>query len=198
MGSGYNFALEEIEEIIQKHDFMGRGRIKYSDFMIATLDRKKMLDEENLWQAFRFFDIENAGKLTLSDIQASLIRVGCDVSEEDIQHIRTEFGIGEDDSVDFKNFKRIMVIMNSFSPSCSEISSPLEMFYSPALPSRKISTDLRSHVISLRRIGEDTASAAGSIRRAMLSPVQRPTVGENGVESKEPAPHVVLKAIIGL
>mmetsp|Transcript_34179 Transcript_34179/g.59778 ORF Transcript_34179/g.59778 Transcript_34179/m.59778 type:complete len:296 (-) Transcript_34179:19-906(-) len=199
---GYSFAVEEIEDIIKKHDYMGKGRIKYSDFLLATLDRKNMLDEENLWVAFRFFDIENTGKLTLSTIQSSLIRAGCEVSEDDIQKIREEFGIGPDDFVDFDNFKRIMIIMNSSSPAVSEMSSPLEKFYNDSGPSRKISTDLRSHVITLRRtsVWDDNPSRAGTIKRTIISPPEQETCGEaaDQPKPKKEAPNIVVREFIDL
>jgi calcium-dependent protein kinase len=122
--SGYSFAVEEIEGIVSKHDILGQGRIKYTDFLIATLDRKAILDEDNLWIAFKYFDLENSGKLTLSNIHTSLIQAGCNVTEEDIEFICTEYNISQSDFVDFNNFKRIMVVMNTMSPYASEKASP--------------------------------------------------------------------------
>lgn len=171
--SGYNFAVDEIEDIIKKHDFMGKGRIKYSDFLLATLDRRNMLDEENLWIAFRYFDTENTGKLNLATIQASLIMKGCEVSDEDIQSIREEFGISADDTVSFEDFSRIMIVMNSLSPAISDIASPLENF---SAPSRKMSTDMRSHVISIRRT--DLISRTSSYKPTIISPPDQETSGE--------------------
>lgn len=199
--SGFNLAVGEIEEIITKHDYMGKGRIKYSDFLLATLDRKKMLDEDNLWVAFRFFDSENVGKLTLRSIHASLIRAGCEVSEDDIQSIREEFGIGEDDFVDFESFKRIMIIMNTMSPCITELSSPLERFYSDSAPSRKISTDMRSQVIVLRRMSgwEEGTSRAGTIKRSVLPSSEQITSGEalDVERGRKEAPNIVVKPIVG-
>jgi calcium-dependent protein kinase len=122
--SGYNFAVEEIEDIVSKHDILGQGRIKYTDFLLATLDRRAILDEDNLWVAFKYFDLENSGRLTLTSIHASLIQAGCKVTEEDIESISTEYNISLKDFLDFNDFKRIMVVMNAMSPSTSEISSP--------------------------------------------------------------------------
>jgi Ca2+-binding EF-hand superfamily protein len=160
--SGHRLAREDIEDIIRRNDTLGEGRIKYTDFLLATLNRRAMLEEENLWVAFRYFDIDNRGTLTLASIQSTLAGAGCEVSEKDMQSIREEFKIGKDDSVDFERFRLIMVIMNSItSPRSSDSASPLNRIASNDVGSRhKISTDMKTSVISIRRSSIVSESAA--------------------------------------
>jgi Ca2+-binding EF-hand superfamily protein len=193
MKSGHNLALGDIEDIIRRNDALGEGRIKYTDFLLATLDRRAMLDEENLWVAFRYFDIDNTGNLTLASIQGTLAGAGCQVSAKDMLSIREEFKIGEDDSVDFERFRQIMVIMNSnMSPRSSEIASPLERIASnEAGLRRKLSTDMRTSVISLKRtsITSEAACQGVPISPAPLDEDLRPHDGL--LVRKEVAPAIM-------
>lgn len=45
-------------------DVMGDGKINYTEFLIATMDRKNMYDEEMLWATFSFFDFDSSGYIT--------------------------------------------------------------------------------------------------------------------------------------
>mmetsp|Transcript_18632 Transcript_18632/g.33671 ORF Transcript_18632/g.33671 Transcript_18632/m.33671 type:complete len:565 (+) Transcript_18632:147-1841(+) len=193
--SNYFMAYEEIQELISKYDILGQGHIKYTDFLIATLDSKQMLDESNLWIAFKYFDSENTGKLTLSSIHASLIRAGCEVSEEDIDYIKSEFGLNEEDSIGFDSFQRIMVMINSFTPAVSEISSPLEKIFFES-SARKLSSDMAKEINSIRKnsVWESYNSRANTIKRIMISPEQ--DTQEEPVPKGKEAPNIVVRPII--
>lgn len=41
--------------------------INYSEFIAATLDRTKYLNEEKLWQIFQYYDTDKSGEITISD-----------------------------------------------------------------------------------------------------------------------------------
>jgi calcium-dependent protein kinase len=139
--NGYHMAVEDIRQIVNTHSLLGQGRIKYSDFLIATLDRREILDEENLWIAFNYFDVESVGKLTIVSIFESLVRAGCNVSAEDIRYISAEFGISRSDSLNFESFSRVMLAINSLSPTTSEASSPLVKFMTDNAERTKQPTD---------------------------------------------------------
>jgi Ca2+-binding EF-hand superfamily protein len=178
--NGYHLAGEDIRQIVSKHSLLGQGRIKYSDFLIATLDRREILDEENLWIAFKYFDVDCLGKLTITNIHDSLVRTGCEVSAEDISYISAEFGIGQSDSVDFESFSRIMLGINSLSPSTSEDSSPLQRFMTENATRRKQST---AQLLLGTDLREDTGSESCVCRSAPIRQVVHATTDE-GVSVK--------------
>ena len=42
-----------IEQIIQKVDLAGNGKINYSEFLSCTIDQKRLLSAEARWSAFK-------------------------------------------------------------------------------------------------------------------------------------------------
>lgn len=58
---GYRWTLgdmaeQEVERILKMADANGSGEIDYSEWIIATTDKKKLLTEEKLRLAFKIFD----------------------------------------------------------------------------------------------------------------------------------------------
>jgi len=47
--------------------------INYSEFIAATLDKKLFLNDERLWQTFKYFDIENKNCITLDNLKEALV-----------------------------------------------------------------------------------------------------------------------------
>lgn len=196
--TSFTLAYEEIEEIISSHDIIGTGHIKYTDFLIATLDSKQMIDEANLWVAFKYFDVDNTGHLTLASIHSSLIRAGCEVSEEDMEYIRAEFRLSHDDYIDFERFQQIMLLINSLTPAVSEMHSPLEKFMTEN-SARKLSSDMRSAVNTIRKnsIWESYHSRAGTFKKTIVQ-LDQDTLdnGDEAVRPKKEAPNIVLKPLV--
>ena len=46
--TGMPITDQEIQQMIQQADYIGNGKINYSEFIAATLDCKEILNEENL------------------------------------------------------------------------------------------------------------------------------------------------------
>lgn len=55
--SGYPVIADEIHKLINLIDYLGNGKLNYTQFLIVTADRKSIFDEESLWSAFKYFDI---------------------------------------------------------------------------------------------------------------------------------------------
>ena len=49
-------AIEEVDIIMKNADADGSGFIDYSEFLMASLNKKQMLSRENLKKAFSLFD----------------------------------------------------------------------------------------------------------------------------------------------
>ena len=47
--------------------------INYSEFIAATLDKKIYLSKEKLWNAFKYFDIDNLNKITVSNLSEAMV-----------------------------------------------------------------------------------------------------------------------------
>lgn len=63
-----NINLDDVERIFRSLDTNGDGLINYSEFLAATVDRKKALSMQNLQFAFHHFDVDNSGYITEQDL----------------------------------------------------------------------------------------------------------------------------------
>jgi calcium-dependent protein kinase len=61
--------------------------INYSEFLAATVDRKKALTMQNLWFAFHHFDVDNSGFITEAGLTEVFHREGRPMSTEQIHEI---------------------------------------------------------------------------------------------------------------
>lgn len=59
-----NIPPEDVEKIFKSLDTNGDGLINYSEFLAATVDRKKALTMQNLQFAFHHFDVDGSGFIT--------------------------------------------------------------------------------------------------------------------------------------
>ena len=57
MAGGFPVVAEEIRKLIEMIDYLGKGKLNYTQFLIVTADRKTIFDEESIWAAFKYFDI---------------------------------------------------------------------------------------------------------------------------------------------
>ena len=73
---------EDLEEIFQRLDHDHDGQINYSEFLAATVDRKKALSMQNLWFAFHHYDVDNSGYITEASLTEVFHREGKYLSQE--------------------------------------------------------------------------------------------------------------------
>ena len=63
--------MQEAQVILDNIDVNGNSRIDYEEFLAATLHFNKLNREENMVNAFRFFDMDNSGFITKDEIVVS-------------------------------------------------------------------------------------------------------------------------------
>ncbi len=67
---------DDVERIFRSLDGNGDGLINYSEFLAATVDRKKALTMQNLQFAFHHFDADGCGYITEKDLTEVFHREG--------------------------------------------------------------------------------------------------------------------------
>ena len=72
---------EEIDQILNQVDTDGSGNITYSEFIAATIDKTKLLTEENLKTSFNAFDISKTGFINSKDLKITLQLAGSDAEQ---------------------------------------------------------------------------------------------------------------------
>ena len=100
-------AQDEVERIMNTVDTDGNGWIDYSEFVMATLNKKNLLSDERLEAAFRIFDKDNNGFIDASEIRAVLGK-GKNLDDGVWEELIQEVDINGDGEVSFKEFKKMM------------------------------------------------------------------------------------------
>ena len=55
-----------------KADSDGNGYIDYTEFVVATIDKKKLLSKENVQASFQAFDVNKRGSISIDDLASML------------------------------------------------------------------------------------------------------------------------------
>jgi Ca2+-binding EF-hand superfamily protein len=66
----------EVDTIFKRVDFRGTGAIDYSEFVVASMFEKNLLDEPRLKAAFKMFDKDGDGYIDASNIKKVLSSCG--------------------------------------------------------------------------------------------------------------------------
>ena len=98
---------EELEAIFDEVDIDRSGSIDYTEWTQATIDKKRLLTENNLKDAFDAFDDDHNGNISIDDIK-SFFSWGRDIKEKTWSKILDEIDTNKDGHVDFKEFKGMM------------------------------------------------------------------------------------------
>ena len=85
----------------------GSGKISYDEFLSAMISSKKVVTEERLEKAFKLFDKDNSGKLSVKEIKAVF-----GGTEEQWKNVINEIDLNNDGEVDFAEFKIMMENMD--------------------------------------------------------------------------------------
>ena len=104
---GENVAEELTKKIFHNIDVDGSGEISYNEFITAILNNEKVVTADRLSKAFKLFDKDNSGKLSIDEIKHVF---GGD--EESWKKIFEEVDINKDGEVDFEEFKILMTGWN--------------------------------------------------------------------------------------
>ena len=66
---GEEEAKKEVNRIFKAIDVNNTGAIDFSEFLLATMNHKKLLSEERLTQVFKIFDQDNSGSISKQEIK---------------------------------------------------------------------------------------------------------------------------------
>jgi len=91
-----------VEDIFKSIDTDGSGVINYTEFLAATIDQKLYLKEERLYEAFRAFDKDGSGKISIDEIK-SILKVGED-EQGKLEETMKTFDTNGDGEIDYNEF----------------------------------------------------------------------------------------------
>ena len=59
---------EEIKNMIQALDYKGNGKLNYTEFLAATIDKKTFFNDHKLKAVFNMFDVDGNGTIQSRDM----------------------------------------------------------------------------------------------------------------------------------
>ena len=146
--NGFNLASEEIENIIRNCSYIEDGKINYSDFLVAILSKKALMNEEVMWEAFKIFDTKNVGKINIADLKSALERAGCNFGQEEFDELIAEAQLDENSDIDFENFKIIMSCFEEEKEVLSDQTSGMSLV-------KKMTRDFKAQLLKAKTFGKE-------------------------------------------
>ena len=104
---GENDGKQMADSIFNSLDMDGSGKISYDEFLSAMINSQKVVTEERLKKAFKMFDKDNSGKLSVKEIRNVF-----GGTEAQWKQVINEVDLNNDGEVDFEEFKIMMINMD--------------------------------------------------------------------------------------
>ena len=104
---------EELKEMIDEVDLDGNGEIDFEEFVTLMNRRSKETDtEEVILNAFRVFDIEGNGLLSITDMRHIMINMTGSGLEDDLDDILINADTDGDGFIKYEEFIRMLLTRN--------------------------------------------------------------------------------------
>lgn len=104
----WNIDPEDWDLVIQLMDTNNSGSIDYTEFIAGCMQSYVYLKENNLKQAFEYFDKDGNGTITLDELKESLWSDDLLLDEEEIEDIIKQIDKNQDGMIDYKEFLEMM------------------------------------------------------------------------------------------
>ncbi|CAG9328081.1 unnamed protein product [Blepharisma stoltei] len=102
-------SIFNVDEILEHCDSNENGYIDYNEFLTAALNWKKALSQERLETAFRAYDKDKNGKISVDEIKEFLGESSKEVSDGIWQQIFKQADLNNDGVLDLEEFKVVML-----------------------------------------------------------------------------------------
>ncbi|KAG4107382.1 EF-hand protein [Neocallimastix lanati (nom. inval.)] len=106
---GFEVKKSEVLKILREHDKNGKGLIEYDDFYKIMVERILERDPmEEMKKAFKLFDEDNTGKISLKNLKKVAKEIGENLDDEELQGMIDEFDLDQDGEINEQEFFSIM------------------------------------------------------------------------------------------
>eukprot|EP00162_Nutomonas_longa_P008632 comp18672_c0_seq1/m.33833 comp18672_c0_seq1/g.33833 ORF comp18672_c0_seq1/g.33833 comp18672_c0_seq1/m.33833 type:complete len:172 (+) comp18672_c0_seq1:31-546(+) len=106
---GFDVKKEEVKGILAEHDKEGSGTIGMNEFVEIMTERIANRDPaEEIAKAFRLFDDDGTGKISLKNLRRVAKELGENMNDDELQAMIDEFDRDNDGMIDESEFMSIM------------------------------------------------------------------------------------------
>jgi Ca2+-binding EF-hand superfamily protein len=109
-------------ELRTAFDYVDQGQLNYTSFLMATLDKRRMLNEDRIYATFQHFDIERSGFITVERLAEALVHAGLEITQDEVVQMIHDFAFQHERKIDYEEFKNMLT-------SSLESASPLKSAY---------------------------------------------------------------------
>lgn len=110
---GQNMSHTEIMELFKSVDSDNNGEIDFEEFCSMMSKRqqagKLVTEEEEIYRAFKLFDLNGDGKITSAELRKMMRNLGSDLSEDEVELLIREADYDGNGELDLEEFTRFMM-----------------------------------------------------------------------------------------
>ena len=101
---------EDWDKMVNAMDTDGDGKIDYTEFITAAYNRELLLSQQNLQIAFKMFDQDGNGTLSMDELKSVFASGSASGKTEDVwQQIIASADTNKDGVIDFSEFESAMM-----------------------------------------------------------------------------------------
>ncbi|CAH7669686.1 hypothetical protein BY996DRAFT_6673246 [Phakopsora pachyrhizi] len=106
---GFELKKPEVLKILRDNDKQGQGLIEFAEFDKVMTEKIQARDpREEISRAFKLFDTDNTGKISLRDLRKISKELGENLDEEELTAMIEEFDLDQDGAINEQEFFAIM------------------------------------------------------------------------------------------
>ncbi|GAB4834493.1 Calcium-dependent protein kinase 3 [Ancistrocladus abbreviatus] len=110
---GTKISEREVRQLMEAADVDGNGAIDYMEFITATMHMNRMEKEDHLYTAFKYFDKDKSGYISMEELKEALKKYNMG-DERTIREIIAEVDTDHDGIINYEEF---VAMMRKGSPS---------------------------------------------------------------------------------
>ena len=101
---------EDWSKMVNAMDTDGDGKIDYTEFITAAYNRELLLSQQNLQIAFKMFDQDGNGQLSMDELKSVFASGSASGKTEDVwQQIIASADTNKDGEIDYSEFEAAMM-----------------------------------------------------------------------------------------
>eukprot|EP00759_Apiculatamorpha_spiralis_P057048 PhF_6_TR8378/c0_g1_i1/m.13125/K16465/CETN1; centrin-1 len=103
---------QEINALVKAMDTDGSGEIEYPEFEKSVLKLSQPGSLDEIWKAYKLFDVEQKGRITLADLKRVAAEQENPIPEDVLKHVLKVVCEYDTKGISFDEWKHVMTSLN--------------------------------------------------------------------------------------